>query len=170
MKKPVAIYLLNIILLVNLTGYMVSFLSKQYIIKLNVSRIIENEANGNLSRLVFSHAAYSALPKFDGGKEFKFNSKMYDVESITSTGDSVLVDAYCDDDESALIGALLDYFEVEKYGGAVNAPTRFNLAEFVYGFSRYTLLVNELCFVLYNVNQQILAQASPSFIPPPPDC
>jgi hypothetical protein len=169
MKKSIVIYLLNTILFVNLTGYMFSFLSKQYVIKLNVSRMIESGENEHLSRLVFSHAAYRALPKFDGGKEFKFERKMYDIESITFTDDSVLVDAYCDEDETDLIGSLLGYFEVEKYGGSINTPTRFNLAEFVYRFSLFTLLINESYIVLHPVNQQVLAQASPAFIAPPPD-
>lgn len=170
MKKSLAIYILNIILFVNLTGYMFSFFARQYAIRINVSRLIESEESSHLSRLVFSHTAYSALPKFDGGKEFKLAGKMYDVKSIAFTDDSVLVNAYCDEDETNLISSLLGYFEIEKHNGVVTTTSRFSLAEFVYEFSSFTFISNVVYIVLYHVSRQVLAQSSPCFITPPPDC
>lgn len=170
MKKSLAIYVLNIILFVNLTGCMLSFFVRQYAIRVNVSRLIESEESSHLSRLVFSHTAYSALPKFDGGKEFKLTGKMYDVKSITFTGDSVLVNAYCDEDETELIDGLLGFFEIEKRNGIVDTTIRFSLVEFVYEFSYFTCINNEVCIVLYDVSRQMIIQASPCFIAPPPDC
>lgn len=108
--KAITSYLLLIVFLFNILGYVVVFKISQIQIKKEVKRELKSKIKRSELHLIsVNQNDFDQINWVEEGKEFILNNKMYDIVKRETSGNTILI--YCIDDkqEKALFANLEDH-------------------------------------------------------------
>lgn len=105
--KPVAYILITIFSLISF-GMSLTFFSTLSHIRTEMKQKVQDDSHAQ--RLTFTKETYAQLKWEEKNKEFRLKGKMYDVSTIETKGDNVLVYCIFDKSETSLRDQLINLF------------------------------------------------------------
>lgn len=109
MRRWLAILLFTFLLL-NLAGVFVFFMGQQGIIRHQMSELLNDKSAEPSLVFHFSSTAFNNLTRLEGNdKELLIEGELYDIKTITKSGDNVTVYVYHDWAETDLLRHFMDW-------------------------------------------------------------
>lgn len=124
-------FILTTLILVNLFGFYAIFVFKQADIKHEMAEQINSRnATENRQILHFDKAEFAGLLFNDGGSEFRYNGRLYDVVSIHHSAGNVTVVVEYDAGETALVDNFGSLFSQQQDKDQSSSPVKNIISHF----------------------------------------